>query len=204
VTYYEVLGADRRASPAELRAAFRRAARAAHPDHAGDASGARMAAVNEAWRVLGDAELRRRYDAELAARERPSSGDAWARAAPSSGATSPSAAPRVAPQPVVHQPARFPWRFMAALLTLGVALVVAGVVLYDPPAPAKPDGILRPGDCVALSAELEASEVPCGQHDAIVDRLVPFGEACPSGTQGYRDRQGMGTACVVTSAPRSS
>jgi hypothetical protein len=203
VTYYEVLGADRRASPAELRAAFRRAARAAHPDHAGDASGARMAAVNEAWRVLGDAELRRRYDAELAARERPSSGATRVHG-PGDATAARSAAPPVVPQPVVHQPARFPWRFMAALLTLGVALVVAGVVLYDPPAPAKPDGILRPGDCVALSPELEASEVPCGQHDAVVDRLVPFGEACPSGTQGYRDRQGMGTACVVTSAPRSS
>jgi hypothetical protein len=190
-THYEVLGVSRGATPTELRDAYRRAARAAHPDRTGDASSSRMAAVNEAWRVLGDVELRRRYDTELAADERTRAGPT----SPTAAGT--RSAPRPAPQPVVHQPARFPWRFMAGLLAIGVALVIVGVIVYDPPGPAAPDGILRPGDCVALSPELDASEVTCGQHDAVVDRLVGFDEPCPAGTQGYRDRQGLGTACVV-------
>ncbi|MGD9996039.1 MAG: J domain-containing protein [Ilumatobacteraceae bacterium] len=190
-THYEVLGVERSATPGELRDAFRRAARDAHPDRTGEATSDRMAAVNEAWRVLGDRQLRTRYDAELAAAERATSARPAAASAPRS-ASAPSS-----PRAVVHEPARFPWRFMAGLLALGVALVVVGVIVYEPPGPVPPDGILRAGDCVALSAELEASEVACGGHDAVVERLVAFDEPCPAGTQGYRDQQGLGIACVV-------
>jgi curved DNA-binding protein CbpA len=192
VTHYDALGAERTATTTELREAFRRAARAAHPDRHGEASSRQMAAVNEAWHVLGDAERRRRYDAELDAAERSGSSDQ------SSSRQSTAAAPP--PTPVAHvEPARFPWRFMAGLLSVGVALVVTGVIVYDPPPPAAPDGILRPGDCVALSQSLAAVEVPCGEHDAVVDRLIPFDQICPADTQPYRDQQGMGTACVVLS-----
>ncbi|MBI5089620.1 MAG: DnaJ domain-containing protein [Actinobacteria bacterium] len=191
-THYDVLGVGRSATATELRDAYRRAARAAHPDRTGEASTDRMSAVNEAWRILGDRELRRRYDAGLDAAARPTGS-----ARPASSAAGRSE-PAARPAPVVvHTPARFPWRFMAGLLSIGVALVVAGVIVYDPPPAPAPDGILRMGDCVALSAELEASEVACGGHDAVVDRLVPFDQPCPAGTQPYRDRQGMGTACVV-------
>ena len=88
---------------------------------------------------------------------------------------------------------------MAALASVGVLLVVVGVITYDPPPPTAPDGILRAGDCVDLTATLEAVEVQCGTHDAVVDRLVPFDQVCPADTEGYRDRQGMGIACVVRS-----
>ena len=190
MTHYDALGAERTATTTELREAFRRAARAAHPDRHGEASSQQMAAVNEAWHVLGDAERRRRYDADLDAAERAGRAD-----------QSPGRQPIVTtstPTPVTHvEPARFPWRFMAGLLSVGVALVVAGVIVYDPPPPAGPDGILRPGDCVTLSASFEATEVTCGEHDAVVDRLIPFDQICPADTQPYRDQQGMGTACVV-------
>lgn len=62
-TYYEVLGVAESAGSGELRAAYRAAARTAHPDSGGDAE--RMRQLNEAWHVLGDAERRAGYDREL-------------------------------------------------------------------------------------------------------------------------------------------
>lgn len=64
-TAYEVLEVGRDASAEEVRRAYRRAARAAHPDVGGDPAAFR--AVTRAWEVLGDAEARRRYDLSLPA-----------------------------------------------------------------------------------------------------------------------------------------
>ncbi|PLS76449.1 MAG: hypothetical protein CYG61_01980 [Actinobacteria bacterium] len=61
--YYDELGARPDATPAELRKAYRARARVLHPDAAGDA--AAMRRLNEAWRVLGHADSRRRYDEAL-------------------------------------------------------------------------------------------------------------------------------------------
>lgn len=200
MTHYEALGAARTASATELREAFRRAARDAHPDRHGEASAARMAAVNEAWRVLGDADRRRRYDADLAAAERQSGSQGPTRTAFVTDHTAGTAGPAATAQRY-HEPARFPWRFMVGLASVGVALVIFGVIVYDAPPPSAPDGILRHGDCVVLTANLEAVEVPCGAHDAVVDRLIPADQTCPASTTPYRDRLGMGIACVVRSAP---
>lgn len=75
-TAYEVLGVARDASAEEVRRAYRRAARSAHPDVGGDPAAFR--AVSRAWQLLGDAEARRRYDLSLpaagAARPRASGG----------------------------------------------------------------------------------------------------------------------------------
>lgn len=62
-THYDVLGVPPRATPEEVRAAYRRAARDHHPDAGGDAG--RMSDVNAAWRVLGDPHRRAAYDREL-------------------------------------------------------------------------------------------------------------------------------------------
>lgn len=159
-----------------------------------------MAAVNEAWRVLGDADRRRRYDADLAAAERQAGSPGPARTAFVTDHTAGAADPAPAAQPY-HEPARFPWRFMAGLASVGVALVIFGVIVYDAPPPAAPDGILRHGDCVVLTSNLEAVEVTCGAHDAVVDRLIPVDQTCPADTTPYRDQLGMGIACVVHSAP---
>ena len=48
-----MLGVEPSASPAEIKQAYRRQARAHHPDTAG-AGSATMQALNEAWSVLGD------------------------------------------------------------------------------------------------------------------------------------------------------
>ena len=74
-THYQRLGVAPTAAAADIKAAYRELARLNHPDLANGSGSADMAAVNEAWRVLGDPERRRAYDATLEAdrraRERP-------------------------------------------------------------------------------------------------------------------------------------
>ena len=62
IDLYEVLQVDRGAEPEVIRAAYRALARKHHPDFGGDAS--RMAAINDAWGVLGDPSRRAAYDSE--------------------------------------------------------------------------------------------------------------------------------------------
>lgn len=58
--YYKVLGVARDADTKTIKKAFRKAAKANHPDMGG--SEEKMAAINEAYKVLSDDELRTRYD----------------------------------------------------------------------------------------------------------------------------------------------
>jgi hypothetical protein len=67
IDYYRLLGVDPRASPSEIRAAYRGLARRLHPDAdpgGGDVQAAnrRMAALNEAYAVLNDPAQRAQYD----------------------------------------------------------------------------------------------------------------------------------------------
>ncbi|KAJ7848925.1 hypothetical protein B0H14DRAFT_3452751 [Mycena olivaceomarginata] len=58
--YYKVLGVARDADARTIKKAFRTAAKTAHPDKGG--SEQKMAAVNEAYEVLSNPELRQRFD----------------------------------------------------------------------------------------------------------------------------------------------
>ncbi|KAN0064556.1 hypothetical protein ACQY0O_002184 [Thecaphora frezii] len=58
--YYKVLGVKRNDDLATIKKAYRKMARENHPDKGG--SQEKMAQINEAWGVLGDEELRKRYD----------------------------------------------------------------------------------------------------------------------------------------------
>jgi hypothetical protein len=89
-THYDRLGVSPAASTAEIRAAYRELARRVHPDVAGGDVGTAMAALNEAWSVLGDPARRAAYDATLAP-PRPG-----------------PAPPRPAPRPPRPGPARTP------------------------------------------------------------------------------------------------
>ena len=62
--YYEVLGASRNASEAELKKAYRRAAQKYHPDRNPDDKGAedKFKECKEAWEVLSDSQKRAAYD----------------------------------------------------------------------------------------------------------------------------------------------
>lgn len=63
--YYAVLGVDRRATPDDIKKAFRRLTLEWHPDrHQGDQEAlTRYRLINEAYNVLSDAAARARYDA---------------------------------------------------------------------------------------------------------------------------------------------
>lgn len=64
IDHYRVLGVLPSASTEEIRAAFRRRAKEAHPDTGGDASEFRL--VQSAWAVLRDPDSRRAYDRAFA------------------------------------------------------------------------------------------------------------------------------------------
>ena len=204
MTHYERLGVAPEASTQEVRDAYRRAARRLHPDAAGEHSAQQMAAVNQAWWVLRDPERRRAYDLSLPG---PSSGSA---SGSSSGSSSrPSAAatsvvddgppPRASFNPLsrYQDPPRFPWRFMAVLATIGIAVILIGVAFASPSTPRPPDNVLTTGSCVVIQSNGDAAEVDCASaHDAVVVTLVGFDERCEFGLEAHRDRQGMGVACV--------
>lgn len=62
--YYAALGVERIASQHEITRAYRRLARALHPDkNSAPTANERFVQVNEAYRVLGDVEMRKTYDA---------------------------------------------------------------------------------------------------------------------------------------------
>jgi hypothetical protein len=71
-TYYEVLEVTPEADTSVLRAAYRKAARRAHPDHGGHPLMFRM--VQAAWQVLSDPDSRADYDTRLAAGGPPRQG----------------------------------------------------------------------------------------------------------------------------------
>jgi len=60
--YYEILGANQRASRQDLDRLYRRLAARRHPDKGGTEE--EMKSLNEAYRVLKNDETRREYDAE--------------------------------------------------------------------------------------------------------------------------------------------
>ena len=68
IDHYAVLGVRRGASPDEIRGAYRRAARASHPDlHPADSTAVeRFKRVQVAYEVLGDPSRRATYDARAA------------------------------------------------------------------------------------------------------------------------------------------
>ena len=60
------------------------------------------------------------------------------------------------------------------------------------------DGLIQSGSCVVVDENSAVSEVDCAlEHYGVVSQLVGFDMVCPSDQESYRDRQGMGTACVV-------
>src|SRR2546423_13120965 len=59
--YYSKLGASSDDSLEEIERRYKRLAQRHHPDRGGDEE--EMKSINEAWRVLGNADARRTYDA---------------------------------------------------------------------------------------------------------------------------------------------
>jgi molecular chaperone DnaJ len=64
-TYYQVLDLSPQATPAEIKSAYRRLAKALHPDRNETASHEAIARLNVAYEVLSDPLRRRSYDQQL-------------------------------------------------------------------------------------------------------------------------------------------
>ncbi|HEY3484048.1 MAG TPA: J domain-containing protein [Ilumatobacteraceae bacterium] len=191
-THYDVLGVPHGADSSTIRDAYRRLAREHHPDRGGAVSADRMAAVNEAYRVLGDPARRAAYDRSL--RRGTTTPPQWS----ASTGQAPTAPPRP-DEPLT--PARVPWKLMAGMFVLGVIVVLAGAVLFEPADAPGPDGVLQPGSCVRIEINNIAREVECsGSDDLVVDRLITRDASCPVGTAKYPDSQGLGAACIVRDA----
>ncbi len=156
-----------------------------------------MAAVNEAYRVLRNPGRRAAYDAELAAR---------VRRAPTTHR--PSRPTGKVPLRRVEDrgAARYPWKLVAVSAVIGAAVVLAAAALTDEQPPPRPDNLLEPGSCVAIEANQDAREVTCSgdADDLVVDRVVPLDGVCPVGLSAYRDRQGLGYACVTRRGPETT
>jgi curved DNA-binding protein CbpA len=73
-THYEILMLHPSATPEVIGAVYRQLAKQHHPDRAGAESERRMAEINEAFAILGDAEKRARYDQILGIARSDSSG----------------------------------------------------------------------------------------------------------------------------------
>jgi molecular chaperone DnaJ len=147
-----------------------------------------MSAINEAYRVLGDDARRAAYDLQLGS-------VAATHRAPSqpTNSTRPAAA-----WPSSGPPARIPWKLMAAMAAIGIAVVLIGAALRGPTTARPPDGVVRPGSCVSIEPNNDVREVNCaGDGDLVVEVVVAFDATCPTGTEPHRDRQGLGIVCVI-------
>ena len=182
MNHYEVLGVSRDATPAQIRSAFRRLARAHHPDTSVSGSADTLAPINDAWQVLGDPDRRRAYDRSLDADVRPVEQD--------DGQVVDSV---IAPVP----PSNFPWRFLAGLAVVGIGIVLLGVFTYTPSKPGPPDNVLQSGSCVIIADNGDAVEVNCtDDHDGVVDSLVTNNQPCAAPLESHRDQLGLGDVCI--------
>jgi molecular chaperone DnaJ len=162
----------------------------------GTSTSVEMMEINEAWRVLSDPVLRRAYDTRLR------SGSSYGSSVGSgsgSGGVATNMANLSSYRPGATGTARFPWRFVLAFFMVITAAIIIMGAFTEQGEPTPVDNVIRVGSCVDLDEQLrEAREVSCdGSHDGQVDQMVPFDAKCPSGTESYRDRQGLGLVCIV-------
>lgn len=163
-----------------------------------------MAAVNQAWQVLGHPQRRAEYDLSL---RTPTASAASSASSSSSGgssrtASAPSAEPAFNPLARYQNPPKFPWRFMGVMAGLGVLVVMLGVLTMGDPPPPTVDNVLHAGDCVVIEPNGDAAERLCTEpHDGTVEVFLAGEGLCPDGTEIHRDRQGLGQACIRLLSP---
>ncbi len=180
VDHYRTLGVPADASSEALRDAYRDQARRNHPDRVTDpsqraAAAERMAAVNEAWRILGDPERRATYD--LARRPGP-------RPAPAAEPPAEPPADRTygrrgdAFDDVAVSPAAgCALRVVPVVLTLAVLLgilIATAVLGGGGEVPARMDA----GRCVEVATTIRV--VPCTADTPVIVGRGVMGTPCPT------------------------
>lgn len=187
---YDRLGVSPTATSAELRRAYRSAARDSHPDRHGAAASVRMAEINEAWRVLRDPVLRRAYDDLLDVAERR---NPWPPPAVVFEWRPLTVDLPAAPAPVAPR-RRLGWRW-AAVVEAAVVIAAMVVSLARMSERDEPSSAIAAGDCVAVHGQV-ATAVRCsGQFDGVVESVIDFGSPCPEASTGFRVRTGR--ICIV-------
>lgn len=203
MTHYHVLGVPTTATMAQIRDAYRAQARVWHPDRSQTGSSERMARLNEAYRVLSDPGRRAVYDRDLQGPQVTYFGSAAGQGHNGDQARGGRSADDGEAEIVIPvTPARVPWRFMLFMATIGIGFVLINAAFISP-SPERPiDGIARPGSCVQIEPNGDAKVVRCsGRGDLVVQMLIPASQVCPLDTMPHRDFQGLGTVCVIRSAP---
>lgn len=186
----------------DIKTAYREKARRVHPDRVAKENEQwalqEMAALNVAWSVLSDPTRRRVYDESLQQGSTTNSSKATTSSTDNESAFERDRLSQLfAQRPLNTSPARFPWRSMSVIAIIGVVAVLLVGIFSDPGDEAPPDQLLQAGSCVSIEPDQSVREVLCsGEHDGVVRQLIGFDMTCPGETQPYRDRQGMGTACV--------
>jgi hypothetical protein len=196
-SHYEVLGVSSSAGPKELRRAYLERARELHPDRYVDASGTQradvergMREVNEAWRILGDAKLKRRYDIEQGGRaarllveER--------RFSTRTDGTMPEEID------VVDNTTRLvrglPWIVLLVVL-FGIFVFTAYAVTGGTGAPAPGSNARR---CVTVGDGPSVAVAPCSATGArLVIAQVDTSQPCPAGSEHLQPATGGTAYCL--------
>ncbi len=215
-THYEVLGVPPGASHDQIRRAYHDQARRWHPDRAQEHGATEeaelsMRRVNEAWRVLGDAQRRKTYDIGLRS---GSTTDTRAGATTVDGITRIDArlldpqflaARRMAQ--VEEADYKNSWMLrvlpMAAFVVLLIGIIVFTAYARTPGSASTtttfpgPDIGLDPGACVRRLPDEDLLEVSCdGPFDGVLIGVADIGGTCPPGTKLTQPVKDGKTACL--------
>lgn len=197
---YATLGVGRAATPDEIRTAYRRLIKAAHPDVGG--SERRAADVNAAYRLLSDPDRRAAWDRAHPLGPPPA-------AVPRPRGPGPSTVP---PRPTGQRPTqpvpppRTGWSFvLLGAAMIAVLWLVFGAIgtrggVTSPPGGVERDDplVITAGDCVDLDG-LVPTDVPCdsGRVDGEVVAMAATADGCPDASEAV-DGPGDGVLCIDT------
>jgi hypothetical protein len=203
-TLYDVLGVAPDASAEELRRAYRARARLLHPDGHVDAGTAaravaerRMQDLTAAWRILGDAGRRSRYDREIAARSQvydPYESESARFVSRYDGTIDEDVVPTDGTARIIRS---LPW--LALAVVLGAIFVLSAYALTGGPKEDLSGTGTRVGQCVVIGTDDTITRVGCDSGGAReIVMLVGPSNPCPAGTERRQPPTGSAVYCLRT------